>query len=299
MLRNLLTASVLLLAIPPSMAQTKKKDIGDQTQWFRDIVVQADESANDVICYGCSVRVLGEVRDDIVTMGGDIELEGNVGDDAVALGGRVHVGLNVHIDDDAEALGGYVTQDSGAQVKGEALSFPYFFVPGQTRPPLIGIGIVAGIHALLVFVFAGILRQRRVENIFQTVRVKKGWVLLWGAIGWIVAVALLYACWEIDETRWGDLGMMISGGIVCLTMACAVNSGLTGVSVWVGRAFRYNTGWLRAIFIGTIVILVLELIPRAGFVVFALAAWISMGAALVSRWRRQPDGERRFAGREF
>ena len=298
MLRNLLTASVLLLAIPPSMAQTKKKDICDQTQWFRDIVVQADESANDVICYGCSVRVLGEVRDDIVTMGGDIELEGNVRDDAVALGGRVHVGLNVHIDDDAEALGGYVTQDSGAQVKGEALSFPYFFVPGQTRPPLIGIAIVAGIQALLVFAFAGILRQRRVENVFQTVRVKKGWVLLWGAIGWMVAVALLYG-WLVTEGNTWDWMRDWGGGLVILALACLLNTGLTGLSVWLGRAFRYNTGWLRAIFIGTIVILVLELIPRAGFVVFALAAWISMGAALVSRWRRQPDGERRFAGREF
>ncbi|HKW89234.1 MAG TPA: hypothetical protein VJN21_10815 [Candidatus Acidoferrales bacterium] len=295
--RSLMTAAILLLAVPASMAQTKKKDVGYQSSWFRDIVIQTDESANDVICYGCNVRVLGQVRDDIVTFGGDIDLEGNVGVDAVAMGGRVHVGPNVHVDDDADAFGGYVTQDSGAEVKDEALSWPYFFVPGQTRPPLIGIGIVAATHALFVFVFAGILGQRRVENINQTVRLKKGWILLWGAIGWIAAVVLFYVCWVIDETRWGDWGMVISGGIVCLAVLCVVNSGLTGLSVWIGRVFRYNARWMKAIFIGTIVILVLELIPRFGFIVFVLAAWLSMGAALVSRWRSEADISRRFADR--
>ena len=297
MRRCLLMAASLLALVSTSAAQTQRKDIGDQTSWFRDVVVQADESADDIICIACNVRVLGEVRDDIVTIGGDIELEGNVGDDAVALGGRVHVGPSVRIGDEADAFGGYVVEDEGAQAKNEVKSFPYFFVPGQTRPPLIGVGIIAGIHALFVFGFAGILRRRRVENIFETVRVKKGWVLLWGAVGWIVAPGLLFAGMLIDDTKLGDAGMFIEIGIVLVVLALAVNSGLTGVSVWVGRVFRYNAGWLKAIFIGTIVILVLELIPRAGFVVFALGAWLSMGAALVSRWGSGPNGVRRFTDR--
>ena len=297
MRRCLLMAASLLVLISTTAAQTHRNDTGDQASWFRDVVVQADESADDIICIACNVRVLGEVRDDIVTIGGDIELEGNVGDDAVALGGRVHAGPNVRIGDEADAYGGYVVEDEGAQVKSDVTSFPYFFVPGQTRPPLVGVGVVAGVHALFVFGFAGILRRRRVENIFEIVRRRKAWVLVWGAVGWIVAVGLLFAGVLIDDTRLGDRGMFIEVGIVLVALACVVNSGLAGVSVWLGRAFRYNTGWLRAIFIGTIAILALELIPRAGFVVFALAAWLSMGAALVSRWRSGPNGVQRFTSR--
>jgi hypothetical protein len=220
-------------------------------------------------------------------MGGNIELEGNVGDDATAFGGRVHAGPTVAIGDEADAFGGYVTQDPGAHIANGTVSFPYVFMPGQPQPPLIGVGIIAGIHALFVFGFAGILRRRRVENIFETMRTRKGWVLLWGAAGWIVAMALLFAAALIDDTRLGDTGMFTLAGIVCLALTVTVNSGLTGVSVWVGRGFSYHAGWLKAILAGTIVILVLEVIPRAGLIVFALAAWISMGAALTSRWGSQ------------
>jgi hypothetical protein len=282
--RYALVASALLLLASASFAQTKKKDIGDVTSWFHNVVVQPDESADDIVCIGCSVRVLGEVRDDIVSIGGNIELEANVGDDATALGGRVHADSNVRIGDEADAFGGYVTADPGARISNESVSFPYFFVPGQPQPPLIGVGIIAGGHALFVFLFALILRRRRVENIFETVRTRKGWVLLWGAVGWIVAMALLFASLVIDDTRLGDTGMYVLAGIVLLVLAITVNSGLTGVSVWLGRAFSRNAGRMKAMLIATIMILLLEVIPLAGFLAFALAAWLSMGAGLASRW---------------
>jgi hypothetical protein len=284
MIRYALAALALLLLVPASFAQTKKKDIGDVTSWFHSVVIQPDESADDIVCFGCNVRVLGEVRDDIVTMGGNIELEGNVGDDAVAFGGRVHASSNVRIGDEADAFGGYVTADPGARVPDGGESIFYFFLPGQPQPPLAGFGIIAGIHALFVFVFALILRRRRVENIFETMRTRKGWVLLWGAAGWIAAMVLLYASLLIDDTRLGGTGMYILAGIVLLVLAVTVNSGLTGVSVWLGRAFSWNAGRMKAILIGTIVILLLEVVPLAGFAAFALLAWLSMGAALASRW---------------
>jgi len=67
-----------------------------------------------------------------------------------------------------------------------------------------------------------------------------------------------------------------------------VNSGLTGLSVWLGRAFSQNPGWLKAILIGSIVILALEAVPRAGILALMASAWVSMGAALVSRFGSRP-----------
>ncbi|HEV2488888.1 MAG TPA: hypothetical protein VGT03_03700 [Candidatus Acidoferrales bacterium] len=68
MTRYWLLAGTLALAIPAAQGQTQRKDVGDRTSYFRDIVIQPDESADDVICFDCSVRVLGEVRDDIVIL---------------------------------------------------------------------------------------------------------------------------------------------------------------------------------------------------------------------------------------
>jgi hypothetical protein len=54
----------------------------------------------------------------VVVMGGDLDLSGQVLGDVVVVGGNVHLRSTAEIDGQLQSLGGTLTQDNGAQIKG-------------------------------------------------------------------------------------------------------------------------------------------------------------------------------------
>lgn len=197
---SLLPLIALLLAALPAFAQ---KDVGDRVRVLRSIVIDAGESAGDVICFGCSVRVRGQVQTDVVSIGGSVEVEGSTESDVVAIGGGIHLGPKAKIGGDAVAVGGYVTQDPGAQVAGETVPIPYIFIPGQRQLVAVGILTVAAVHLCLVLLCYAILRQRRARNVALALSKKPWQVLVAGVGGWPIICGLYYVSELISETRLG------------------------------------------------------------------------------------------------
>jgi hypothetical protein len=98
---------------------------GDRTQFGHDISVGPGEQVSDVTCFGCSVRIRGQVNGDVTTFGGNIvvEDEGQIGGDATTLGGGVRLDGKAAVRGDLTVFGGRVRRDPSASVGGEVTNF--------------------------------------------------------------------------------------------------------------------------------------------------------------------------------
>ena len=111
--------SALTISLP-AFAQGSR----DRTQFGHDIVVSSTDKATEVTCFGCSIRVRGEVASDVTAFGGSvfIEEDGKVGGDTTVFGGdlRLDNGSEVR---DVTVFGGKIHRDSGATVTGDVTTF--------------------------------------------------------------------------------------------------------------------------------------------------------------------------------
>jgi len=64
-----------LLALPVS---APARDLGEITNYFQNVVVGPDDTAQEVVCIFCSVHASGNVSSDLVAIGGDIEISRKV-----------------------------------------------------------------------------------------------------------------------------------------------------------------------------------------------------------------------------
>ena len=88
---NRILAIPLLLAyaIPAAANASAPKNPQDRTQFFQDVVVEANDTANVIQCFGCNVYVRGHVTGDIIAGGGSIYISGPVDGDVAAIGGHI------------------------------------------------------------------------------------------------------------------------------------------------------------------------------------------------------------------
>jgi hypothetical protein len=93
----------------------------DRTQVGHSITVGPDERVSDATCFGCSIRVRGQVSGDVTSFGGSIFLEdqAQIAGDATALGGNVRLDKGVKVDGDVTAFGGSIRRDPAATVGGD------------------------------------------------------------------------------------------------------------------------------------------------------------------------------------
>lgn len=84
------------------------------------VVVPADEQAfGEVVAFGGTVEVLGEVVGDVVAVGGSVTVDGTVSGDVIAVGGTVRLGPAARVLGDVTAVGGSIDRHPGALVQGE------------------------------------------------------------------------------------------------------------------------------------------------------------------------------------
>ena len=96
----------------------------DRTQFGHDVTVSAEESASEVTCFGCSVRIRGHVDGDVTTFGGSvvIERDATVGGDTTTFGGDVRLDAGAKVKD-VSVFGGRVRRDPAAEVQGDVTNF--------------------------------------------------------------------------------------------------------------------------------------------------------------------------------
>lgn len=130
----------------------------DRTQFGRDITISSGEQVGEATCFGCSVRIRGQVEGDVTTFGGSVivEDEGSIGGDTTTFGGSVRLENASKVRGDLTVFGGRVQRDPESQVGGDVTNFSGgFWLPLIFGLPFM---VLAGLIALIVFVIRRLTR---------------------------------------------------------------------------------------------------------------------------------------------
>jgi hypothetical protein len=116
----MLVATALTLFSTPLFAQKNS----DQVHIGRDIYVQPQDKAGDLVCVGCSIYIRGQVAGDAVAVGGSVVLEqgAQVAGGVTAVVGDVRLRTGTQIAGDAVAVGGMVKRDPQSTISGDVTS---------------------------------------------------------------------------------------------------------------------------------------------------------------------------------
>ena len=121
--RLLLGCVLIAMTGAPAYADNPRES-HDRTQFGHEIVVGTDETASDVTCFTCSVRVRGHVAGDVTTFGGTVTVEpdAEITGDTTVFGGdvRLESGAKVRA---VTVFGGKLRRDSSATIHGDVTNF--------------------------------------------------------------------------------------------------------------------------------------------------------------------------------
>jgi cytoskeletal protein CcmA (bactofilin family) len=141
MRRWLVAVGLLLFAASPGFARSSN----DHATFGSDVTIGEGETAGDIACAFCTVRMHGDVRGDIAVAFGRVELDPgrNISGDVAAFGADLDLAPGANIGGDVSIVGGDIKTEPGATIHGSSMSFPgriWLLLP--LAPFLVLIGIV-------------------------------------------------------------------------------------------------------------------------------------------------------------
>jgi len=254
----------------------------------------------DRVVIGQSLRVeADEEVDKAVAVGGSLTILGHVRRDAVAVGGSVTLLPGARVEGDAVAIGGVVSVEEGASLGGDNVSL------GGTVPTMVG--------SLTRWAVGG---RPHVHSMFGVVSRLTRTVLLF-VISLLIALAFPTQLARVRAFLVSRPGLSSLGGIalllgfipLCALLAVTIIGiplipvaamllialllfGFTVSAGWLGEKiplFREGKTPLKAVALGGVVLVIVGLIPWIGTAALVLAAMVSAGAALVSRFGRRAE----------
>jgi len=242
----------------------------------------------------------------VVVMGGDLSLAGKVVGDVVVVGGNVHLLSTAEVDGRLQSLGGTLTQDDGATVKGSVgqgfsigsgrperpavngafsvLDTMFAFYRGVTRTILGALGM--GLLALLVVLFWP----------EQTARVRAAAANAPGQSGalgllTVVAVPVLIVIASIT------ICLIPVGFMAGVVLTAAVAFGWIALGELVGQRLAGGLGLVAlspavAAGLGTallsLAVAAINLVPCVGWIAPVVLAAVGLGAVTLTRFGTQP-----------
>jgi len=271
-------ASISAAQSPPqsSPAQAIIHRPPNRVRVLRFITLESSDSAGDVFCFACSVRVRGRVVGDIITIGGNVLAEGPVEGDVFTVGGGIEVRSPGRLAGDAFALGGYIEKTGGGVVARDSLAIPYVIIPGQLSPTALGSVGLAVINLVLVALAFAVLRPQRVENVAMAVQHRSGSVIFSGLLAVILFYAANSVCTFLGRKQ--AIPEVILGAIFIIVAAI----GATGIGYWAASYAFPNTKGKATTLAGILTLTFLEIVPYAGAIVALIGVILSLGAAVVS-----------------
>ncbi len=140
----LLLLTAVLAAIPAHAADR------DRSAVFNNITVAAGDTAADVACVACNIRVDGTVTGDVATVFGNVIVRGAVHGDVAAVLGNVRVENGGSVGGDVAVIAGRLLREPGAAVGGQVARIPAIWI---FLPFIVGLGIIVAIIILIVELF--------------------------------------------------------------------------------------------------------------------------------------------------
>jgi hypothetical protein len=251
------------------------------------------------VVFGRSLNVgTDETVDKAVAIGGSVTIAGHVRRDAVAIGGSVTLLPGARVEGDAVAIGGAVSVAEGATLEGDNVSL------GGTIPTTVGSmtrWVVGGPHMFSMFSFASRLTRA---------------VLLF-VIALLIAVAFPGALTRIGAYLVNRPGLSALSGVaillgfvpLCVLLAVTIIGiplipvavmllvalflfGFTVSAAWLGDRMPVSQERktpIKSVAWGGAILVVVGLVPWIGMAALILAAAVSAGATLLSRFGRRAE----------
>jgi len=297
-------------ALPPAPESRRRQRLNEVVSVGSSAVVNAEQSASEVVVVYGDATIRGDVRGDVVVVFGKLLLEGKVrGDVVVVLGeaeihgeidgdtslvmSRSHFGSNAEVDGDVMAVGVAPEIDDGASLKsspelvslGPLMGYfdgakEYLFQGVlflRPFPPRVGwVWIAAGVFLVFHLMLALIL-ARPLGLCMETVREQPARSFL---VGLIVCVLVGPVSLLLSFTVIAPLLIWIVFFALCIFGRVAAY-GAAGAAL--GRAAGV-VGWahpLGAVLAGSVVLYLSYMIPVVGLIVYALALPLGLGAVLI------------------
>jgi hypothetical protein len=149
MVRPLLSSLLCLLTLNLCIMA---KD-AEQTQFGRDIRIEAGQKVGDVTCINCSVYIAGESSGEVTAIHGNVVLGAgaSVAGEVTAVWGDVHVQSGSSIAGEVTAVAGSVQRSPGSNIGGDVTSLEgTVWLLAIILPILFGLGMIVGLVMWLV-----------------------------------------------------------------------------------------------------------------------------------------------------
>ncbi len=152
-MRRLLFAILVVAIACPAFARSKNSgDSGqDRATFGSDITIAEGETAGDVACVFCTVRIHGEVSGDVAVLFGNVTVdEGrSISGDVAILGGDLGLGEGAAVSGDVAVAAGSANLAPGAMIHGDRTVLPGRAWLLAVFAPLL---ILAGLIWLVVWI---------------------------------------------------------------------------------------------------------------------------------------------------
>ena len=259
----------------------------------RDAELPAGQTAETVVVIGGSARIHGKVREAVVAIGGDVMVDGEVGEAVVAVLGNIDAKAGARIHGDAVAVGGKLNVSPGAKVTRtqQAVELPdlrwirnWFIHCALLLRPLSfqvgGVWLIAGAFFLLYLLVAAVF-PRPVEVCANELFRRPATSFLVGLLT-ILLIPFLVLLLAVT-----GVGVIVLPFVFAAVFIATI-VGKVGLLEWIGLKIGRQSDNetlhkpLVALVVGTVVVLLLYLVPVLGLATFALTRVWGLGAAVLA-----------------
>lgn len=292
---RLLTTALLFLAAAPAAASPVRGEPALRLE-------AGSVSSQQLVGVGRDVIVAGQALADVAALNGSVEVSGQVTGDIVVLGGDVRLAPTARVGGDIFAVGGTVRAARGAHAGGRMVSYPTVSSAWLTllEGPSLGLGyasrlvvgaklaLLAAWAALLLLFFAASGRQL-LETADGVARepFRSFFVGLTGVVS-LVLTGIFFSAFAR-----GLIGVPLLVLLILLAMVLKL-WGMVAVFYALGdwicqRLLRRRIRPLNAATLGLLVMGAVKFLPWFGVLVWTMATFIGIGAALSTKFgRREP-----------
>jgi uncharacterized RDD family membrane protein YckC len=290
----------------------ERRSRGPIIEFWRTATLKTNEEADVVIALFGPAKIHGKVQDAVVSVFGDTEIDGEVGgaavsvfgnldakpgtkihEDAICVFGDFTVGPGVKIRGNARAIGGVLDAAESADIQGEMQSLPLPFVIGMRdwvkhcvlllRPLSLKVGWVWIIAGIMFMVYLGItvLFPRAVGACVGNLTQRPATTFFMGLLTKVLVpiIILLLVVIGVGVVVVPFIGIALLVGALFGKAAFAQFIGLrVGEQLKIGALATP----LAAFLLGTVIIVLLYMVPVLGLIVFGIISVWGLGAAVMA-----------------
>ena len=273
------------------------------------VIEEGSVARQQVVALGRDLLVAGDARSDVAAIDGSIRVTGRVAGDVIVFGGDAVLASSARVEQDVYVVGGQLQAAAGSHIGGRAVSYSTLSAAWMTLlegPDLgrsaLSATVISSKLALLAAWLAWTLvvlsaSGREALNTSEALSrepVRSFFVGLTGVLALLLSGVFLIAF--ASAVVGVPLRLLVAIAAIVLKLWGMV-AVFHGLGLWLARRAGRRISPLNAAMLGLLVLGVAKLVPWVGPVVWTVATFLAVGAALTTKLGRlepwiqpAPDG---------